>query len=116
MQVVEAEAVRPIGEPDPLELLTNRELVTRAIAQMLWLVGYTALIFLVGILPATAIFVPAYLIIEGGTGIWRALAIALFYMLAMFMLFDQILHMPWPTALIGDIWPQLRDIWGLRLV
>lgn len=23
---------------------------------------------------------------------------------------------PWPNALIGDVWPQLRDIWRLRLV
>jgi hypothetical protein len=34
----------------------------------------------------------------------------------MFILFDRILHMPWPNALIGDIWPSLRDVWGMRLV
>jgi putative tricarboxylic transport membrane protein len=112
----EVETFRPIKEPDPLEALTKRELATRAIAQILWLVGYTALIFLIGILPATTIFVPAYMIIEGRTSIARALAIAFIYILGMFVLFDQVLHMPWPSALIGDIWPELRDIWGLRLV
>jgi hypothetical protein len=37
-------------------------------------------------------------------------------MVGMFLLFDRVLHMPWPNALIGDLWPQLRDILGLRLV
>jgi hypothetical protein len=103
-------------EPDPLDALATNELLKRAAAQAAWLIGFALLIYLIGILPATLIFVPAYMIIEGGMAFPRAALISAIYVGAMFLLFDRLLHMPWPTALIGDIWPGLRDVMGLRLV
>jgi putative tricarboxylic transport membrane protein len=105
-----------VKEPDPLDALSINELLKRSAAQAAWLIGFALLIYLIGILPATLIFVPAYMIIEGGMAFPRAALISAIYVGAMFLLFDRILHMPWPNALIGDIWPALRDVIGLRLV
>jgi putative tricarboxylic transport membrane protein len=107
---------RRMGEPDPLDALGQRELVTRFAAQALWLVGLVTLIYLIGILPGVALFLPAYMIVEGQASARRALVTTAVYMLGMFLLFDRLLHMPWPDTLIGEMWPQLRDVWGLRLV
>jgi len=104
------------AEPDPLDALSTKELMKRSAAQAGWLIGLAALIYLIGILPATLVFVPAYMVIEGGMAMPRAVLISAIYVAATFLLFDQILHMPWPNALIGDLWPALRDIMGLRLV
>jgi hypothetical protein len=105
-----------VREADPLDALGNVELLKRSAAIVAWLVGLTALIYLIGILPAALIFMAAYFVIEGQMMPARAALVSAVYVLAMFVLFDRILHMPWPNALIGDLWPQLRDIVGLRLL
>ena len=105
-----------VKEPDPLDGLNNEELLKRSAMQVGWLVFLTILIYLIGILPATLIFVPAYMVIEGGMAPRRAVIVSVIYVAAMFALFDRLLHMPWPNALIGDVWPALRDIMGLRLL
>jgi putative tricarboxylic transport membrane protein len=115
-QINSGQPTHRTSELDPLAALSNRDLTLRAATQIAWLVGLAALIHVIGMLPAIAIFLPAYIVIEGRASVTRALAITAVYMLGMFMLFDQVLHMPWPNALVGDWWPQLRDIWRLRLV
>jgi hypothetical protein len=103
-------------EHDPLNALTNRELLTRGATQAAWLIGLAALMLLIGILPAALIFVTVYMMVEDRMPFPRAFLISAIYIAAMFILFDRILHMPWPNALIGDWWPALRDIMGVRLV
>ena len=112
----DAERSYVVKEPDSLAALTGHELLTRAAAQIAWLVGLTVLIHLIGMLPAAFVFIFAYTLVEGRMRTAHAALLALAYAAAMFLLFDRILHMPWPNALIGDLWPQLRDIMGLRLV
>jgi TctA family transporter len=105
-----------VRENDPLSALPNDVLIRRATTQLLWIIGLMALIHGIGMLPGIALFVAAYLLVEARLGAVRSLATAIIYILGMFVLFGLVLHMPWPTALIGDIWPELRHFWGLRLV
>jgi hypothetical protein len=56
------------------------------------------------------------MVVEGRMAPRRAVIVSVIYVAAMFLLFDQLLHMPWPNALIGDVFPGLRDIMGLRLM
>ena len=101
---------------DPLDALSSRELLKRGATQAAWLVGLAALMLVIGILPAALIFVTVYMMVEDRMPFPRALLISAIYVIAMFILFDRLLHMPWPNALIGDWWPALRDIMGVRLV
>ncbi len=117
-----AESATTAGEPrdhmqeeDSLAFLSNPELIRRSLIQLFWLLLLLALVQTVGMLIATAIYVPAFMIIEGRIPVLKALTISACVVVGMYALFDVLLNMPWPDALLGDLFPEWRNYMGLRL-
>ena len=102
-------------EEDSLAELSKGELIRRSAMQFFWLALLLGLVLTVGMLIATLIYVPLFMIFEGKIRVLRALAITVCLVAAMFLLFDLMLNMPWPDALLGDYFPELRNYRSLRL-
>ncbi len=82
----------------------------RAGAVLAWLLGFMGVTALIGMLPTIALFVVAYMRIEGRERWTLALACAGTLTAASWVTFDQLLSLPWPTSVLGDLFPELRDI------
>ncbi len=77
---------------------------------LFWLVAFLGLVGLVGMLPATFFFIILYMWFEGREPWGLSLGLAVSMTLASFVLFDQILSLPWPRSLLGDLFPVLKTI------
>ncbi len=113
-----ADPVSPAGEsvaaarfdvPDEFEHLTTREVRTRAVRYFGWCVGLLGAALLIGLLPAMLVFLLGYIRIEGRERWGMATAVAVATWAAWYVLFHQVLRVPWPTALLGDLLPILRS-------
>lgn len=72
-------------------------------------IAYAFAIHIAGILPSIFLLMLYLLIVEGKRKIWSSLVIAGAVVFASYILFHLLVHLPWPNALIGDIFPTLRD-------
>jgi TctA family transporter len=102
-------------EEDTLAAIPKPEMLRRAFLQFFWLGLLLALVMTIGMLPATTIYVPLFMIFEGRIKVWKALLITICLVAAMYILFDVLLNMPWPDALLGDLYPEWRNYKSLRL-
>ena len=74
-----------------------------------WCVGFLVAAIVTGILPAIFLFLAGFIRFDGGEK-WRmTLIISVGTTLFCYILFHQILHVPWPQSLIGDLFPDLRS-------
>jgi TctA family transporter len=72
-------------------------------------------LWLIGMLPAIAVFVVAYMIFEGRCSRLQITLILLPFIGCLLLLFHHTLHVPWPQSLLGDLWPWLRTVSGRLL-
>ncbi len=90
--------------------LPLRMLITRAAGFLGWLLAFLTGMALIGFIPTVPIFIIALMRIEGPEK-WRiVLPMAILMTIFVYVLFDSILHMPWPASVIGDFIPQLKAI------
>ncbi len=88
--------------------LDNKTLAIRAVSFFGWLVAFLGSSALIGMLPTAFIFVIAYMRVEGKEP-WRlTLMVSAGLTLFSWMLFDQLLSLPWPQTLGGDTFPDAR--------
>jgi hypothetical protein len=85
----------------------------RALRFFGWVVGFLVAGALVGLLPALFLFVLLQMRFEFGERWVHAIAASVVAAAAIYALFDRTFALPWPQALIGDIFPALRDASGL---
>jgi putative tricarboxylic transport membrane protein len=85
----------------------------RALRYFGWLAGFLAVSALIGMLPALFLFILLQMRLEFGEGWGHALAAACIVAIAIYVLFDRTFSVPWPQALIGNLFPALRDASGL---
>jgi hypothetical protein len=69
-------------------------------------------IWLVGFLPAIAIFILAYMWLGFGEPLLQSAAFAAGTVLLCWGLFDRLLAVSWPASLLGDYVPALRSMLG----
>ncbi len=86
----------------------------RALVFFAWCVGYLVAAALIGMLPAMVVFLFAYLV-TAGERLWLAAALTLGIGAASYGLFHYVLVVPWPDAVLGDLFPALRDWRPTRL-
>lgn len=109
-------AMRAVHETSgPLEGLGESEIYRRFGIQVAWLVGFLIAIELVGMLPSIAIFMVTRMVYEGETPWYQACLITAGLLAGMYLLFVQLLHVPWPASQLGDFLPELRELTG-RLI
>jgi TctA family transporter len=85
----------------------------RALRYFGWLAGFLAAGAVVGMLPALFLFVLLQMRLEFREGWRQAIAASCIATLAIYVLFDRTFAVPWPQALLGDLFPALRDASGL---
>jgi len=85
-------------------------LTRRALAYLGWILAFFASILLIGMLPTVVVFVIAYMRLEGPES-WRmSVTSAICLVLFTYVVFDQLLALPWPMSMLGDLFPPLRQI------
>ena len=90
--------------------LSTQTVARRAFAIAGWLGLFLVMIWLIGMLPATFIFIIAYMRVEGRERWWLALAVSVSMTVACYFLFDQLLRVVWPQTLLGDAIPALKTL------
>jgi TctA family transporter len=95
--------------------LTEKIVYLRLGAEVLWLVGLLLGVLAIGMVPAMALYVFLYMITAGKTRWPTALIITLALGIGFYILFEKLLHVPWPPSLLGDAVPDLRE-WTGRLI
>jgi len=84
----------------------------QSVVYFAWLLAFLAAIWLVGFIPAIAIFVFAYMCLGFGEPVLHSLGFAAATTLLAWGLFDRVLAVAWPASLLGDLLPQLRSAVG----
>nr|WP_249200381.1 tripartite tricarboxylate transporter permease [Thetidibacter halocola] len=96
----------------PLPAADYEQPLRAILVQVAWLTSLVVAVKLVGMLPAITVFALAYMVFEGETRPKRAVLIVVPFVVALFLLFQTILHVPWPQSLLGDLIPALRSATG----
>jgi TctA family transporter len=85
----------------------------RGVRCFLWLVGFLVVGAGIGLLPALCLLTFLLMRFEFSERWWLSATCAAVATIAIYLVFDRIFALPWPQALIGDLWPSLRDATGL---
>jgi putative tricarboxylic transport membrane protein len=83
---------------------------TRLASQLGWLIAMLLSVLVIGMMPSLGAFILLYLRFVGAARWSTALLIAVPLWIAMYLLFNTLLHVPWPPSLLGDTFPQLRSM------
>ena len=100
----------PLSALDAKLRATAEEAKRRALRYFGWCFFILIAALLVGLLPAILIFLVGYLRIEAKEGWKMTLSVGLGAWLISYLLFHQLLRVPWPAAVLGDLLPGLRSI------
>ncbi len=95
------------------EAVTGPLVRVRALRYFGWLAAFLVAGALIGMLPSLFLFVLLQMRLEFREGWTHAAACACVATLLIYVLFDRTFSLPWPQALIGDVFPALRDASGL---
>jgi TctA family transporter len=75
-----------------------------------WMAGFAACMALIGLIPTVPIFITAFMRIEGREP-WRiVIPMATSVVALIYVVFDQLLAIPWPPTLAGMLFPVLHAI------
>ena len=75
-----------------------------------WMVAFLCSMALIGLIPTVPIFVIAYMRLEGPEKWRHAITMAIVMMMLIYVVFDQLLAIPWPQTLLGMLFPGLRGL------
>ncbi|WP_321818152.1 MULTISPECIES: tripartite tricarboxylate transporter permease [unclassified Paraburkholderia] len=84
---------------DHAEKLPNAVTLTRAARFFGWFVGFLACMSVIGMIPTVPIVIVAYMRIEGRESWKLSLILAACVTALIYGVFDQIIHIPWPSSL-----------------
>ena len=75
-----------------------------------WMVAFLCSMAVIGLIPTVPIFVIAYMRLEGPEK-WRHAALMAVVMVTLiYVVFDQLLTIPWPPTLLGTYFPAFKII------
>jgi hypothetical protein len=85
-------------------------ILLRGFAFFGWMVAFLCSMAVIGLIPTVPLFVVAYMRLEGPEQ-WRHVALMATVMVALiYVVFDQLLSIPWPPTLLGTWFPALKVI------
>jgi TctA family transporter len=89
--------------------LPTRTILTRGAMFFCWMIFFLCSMEVIGLIPTVPLFIVLFMRLEANEP-WRiVLPMALIVCLFVYGLFDQLLSIPWPGAMIGDWLPVLKD-------
>ncbi|MFY0691909.1 MAG: tripartite tricarboxylate transporter permease [Paracoccaceae bacterium] len=100
---------RAMGKIPPLSTDASHPIL-RILGQAAWLVALVIAVRVIGMVPAIGLFALAYMLIEGRVRWWVAILILIPFLGGIIALFHNMLHIPWPQSLMGDMLPELRQM------
>ena len=103
-------ATQPADGGSELGHLSAQVAARRAVRYFGWCFFILAAAMLIGLLPAMLVFLLGYLRMEAREGWKMTLAVGLGAWVTAYLLFHQLLRVPWPTAVLGDLLPGLRSV------
>ncbi len=90
--------------------LPGATILVRGFSFFGWMAGFMVLMWVIGLIPAVPIFIASYMRIEGRER-WRiVIPMATSVVLLIYVVFDQLLAIPWPPTLAGTFFPILKAI------
>jgi TctA family transporter len=75
-----------------------------------WMVAFLCSMATIGLLPTVPIFVIAYMRLEGPEKWRHAIVMAAAMVMLIYVVFDQLLSLPWPPTLLGTYFPELKFV------
>lgn len=75
-----------------------------------WFVAFMISLSIIGFLPTLPLFMLAYMRLEGREPWWLSLIFTVVVLTTIYLVFDYLLHVPWPRSFLGDTFPMLRDM------
>ena len=75
-----------------------------------WMVAFLGCMAVIGLIPTVPIFVIAYMRLEGPEKWRHAVVMAAVMMMLIYVVFDQLLAIPWPPTLLGTYFPEFKVI------
>jgi TctA family transporter len=90
--------------------LPGRTILLRGFLFFGWLIALLVSMAAIGLIPSVPIFVVAYMRLEGREKWRHALLMAAVMTTLIYVVFDQLLTIPWPPTLIGAWFPELKAI------
>ena len=92
------------------EDMSKKQIAIRGLMFFGWMLFYMAGMALVGVLATTLIFIVTFMRYEGKESWKVTLIMAGSVVFMTWLLFDQLLTIPWPQSVVGDMFPALREI------
>jgi len=106
----------PRTQPPSMDLkadfsgLTAAQVRSRALRYFGWCLFVVFAALVVGLLPSLFLFLVGFMLTEGRERVHTALGVAIVTWAVWYLLFHQLLRVPWPAALLGDLFPILRSM------
>jgi len=75
-----------------------------------WMVAFLCSMAVIGLIPTVPIFVIAYMRLEGPEKWRHAITMAVVMMTLIYVVFDQLLTIPWPQTFLGIYFPWFKFI------
>jgi hypothetical protein len=90
--------------------LPAKIIMTRGFLFFGWMAGFAASMALIGLIPTVPVFIISFMRLEGREP-WRiVIPMAAAVVLLIYVVFDQLLAIPWPPTLAGTVFPALHAI------
>ena len=90
--------------------LPGKVVLTRGFIFFGWMAGFMAVMALIGLIPAVPVFIIAYMRVEGREPLKIVIPMAAAVVALIYVVFDQLLAIPWPPTLAGTLFPVLKAI------
>jgi hypothetical protein len=90
--------------------LPAKIILTRGFLFFGWMAGFAACMALIGLIPTVPVFIIAFMRIEGREPWKIVIPMAACVVLLIYVVFDQLLAIPWPPTLAGTLFPALHVI------
>jgi TctA family transporter len=90
--------------------LPGRIILERGFLFFGWMAGFMAVMAVIGLIPTVPIFIVSYMRAEGREPWKVAIAMAAAVTLLIYVVFDQLLAIPWPPTLAGTYFPGLKFV------
>jgi hypothetical protein len=74
-----------------------------------WMVFFLCSMALIGLIPTVPIFIVLFMRVEARERWTLVLPMAAFMMVFIYIVFDQLLAVPWPGSVVGDYWQWWKD-------
>ena len=90
--------------------LPTKVILTRGFLFFGWMAGFAACMALIGLIPTVPIFITAFMRLEGREPWKIVIPMAACVVALIYVVFDQLLAIPWPPTLAGMLFPVLHAI------